>query len=140
MKRKTIIVEGHKCIGPHFSREEFETIKENLNQLEGINTLADLLSVVGNSVRLKIIYLLYKYKEMCVCDLAEALNISCSSTSQHLRKLRDKLIIKSRKDSQTVYYSLESKLFTDILAKYFSMAELQNRFELMTKTTSGISY
>jgi len=140
MKRKTIIVEGHKCIGPHFSKKEFEAIKENLNQLEGINTLAELLSVAGNPVRLKIIYLLYAYKEMCVCDLAEVLNISDSAASQHLRKLKDKLIIKSRKDSQTVYYSLESKLFTKILSQYFAMPELQNRFDLMTKTTSGISY
>ncbi len=140
MKRKTIIVEGHKCIGPHFSKKEFEAIKENLNQLEGINTLAELLSVAGNPVRLKIIYLLYAYKEMCVCDLAEVLNISDSAASQHLRKLKDKLIIKSRKDSQAVYYSLESKLFTKILSQYFAMPELQNRFDLMTKTTSGISY
>jgi len=140
MKIKTIIVEGHKCIGPHFSKKEFEVIKENLNQLEGINTLADLLSVAGNPMRLKIIYLLYAYNEMCVCDLAEVLDISDSATSQHLRKLKDKMMVESRKDSQTVYYTLEGKLFTEILSQYFIVPELQNRFDLIAKTKSGVSY
>ncbi len=133
MKRKNILVEGHLCIGPHFTDEEFASIKNNINQLEGLNTLADLLSVVGNAVRLKIVYLLYTHKELCVCDLAEILQMSDSAISQHLRKLKDRLIVKSRKDSQTVYYSLESKLFLDILSQYFVIPEVQNRFDLINQ-------
>jgi len=45
--------------------------------------------------------------------------MSDSAISQHLRKLKDKVVVKNRKDSQTVYYSLESKLFLDILSQYF---------------------
>ena len=131
MKQKRILVEGHQCIGPHFNEKEFELIKKNVYELEGLNTLADLLNVVGNPVRLKIVYLLYAHKELCVCDLAEVLGMSDSAISQHLRKLKDKLIVKSRKDSQTVYYSLESKLFIEILAQYFVIPEVQNRFDLI---------
>lgn len=132
MKQKIILVEGQKCIGPHFDDKEFELIKKNVNQLEGLNTLAGLLNVVGNPVRLKIVYLLYAHKELCVCDLAEVLDMSDSAISQHLRKLKDKLIVKSRKDSQTVYYSLESKLFIEILAQYFVIPEVQNKFDLIS--------
>jgi ArsR family transcriptional regulator, lead/cadmium/zinc/bismuth-responsive transcriptional repressor len=133
MKKKQILVEGHHCVGPHFTDEEFGLIKKNINQLEGLNTLADLFAVVGNSVRLKIVYLLYAHNELCVCDIAEILNMSDSAISQHLRKLKDKLIVKSRKDSQTVYYSLESKLFIDILAQYFVIPEVKNRFDLINQ-------
>ncbi len=133
MKRKNILVEGHLCIGPHFTDKEFGLIKKNINQLEGLNTLAELLSVVGNAVRLKIVYLLFAHKELCVCDIAEILNMSDSAISQHLRKLKDKLVVKSRKDSQTVYYSLESKLFMDILSQYFVIPEVQNRFDLISQ-------
>ncbi|MCH7827446.1 MAG: winged helix-turn-helix transcriptional regulator [Bacteroidetes bacterium] len=98
MKQKTILVEGKQCIGPHFNDKEFDLIKKNVNQLEGLNTLAGLLNVVGNPVRLKIVYLLYAHKELCVCDLAEVLDMSDSAISQHLRKIKDKLIVKSRKD------------------------------------------
>jgi len=51
LKLKQILVEGHHCVGPHFTDKEFGLIKKNINQLEGLNTLADLLSVVGNAVR-----------------------------------------------------------------------------------------
>jgi len=132
MKQKQILVEGQHCIGPHFDDNEFESIKKNVNQLDGLNTLANLLNVVGNPVRLKIVYLLYAHKELCVCDLAEVLEMSDSAISQHLRKLKDKLIVKSRKDSQTVYYSLESKLFIEILAQYFVLPEVQNKFDLIS--------
>ena len=133
MEKRQILVEGHHCVGPHFTDEEFGLIKKNINQLEGLNTLADLLSLVGNSVRLKMVYLLYAHNELCVCDLAEILGISDSAVSQHLRKLKDKLIVKSRKDSQTVYYSLESKLFIEILSQYFVIPEVQNRFDLINQ-------
>ena len=132
MKRKDIIVEGQHCIGPHFTDEEFKLIKKNLNELKGLDTLADLLGVVGNPMRLKIVYLLYAHKELCVCDLAVTLEISDSAVSQHLRKLKDKIIVKSRKDSQTVYYSLESKLFLEILSQYFVIPEVQNKFDLIS--------
>lgn len=132
MKMKDILVEGQHCIGPHFDDKKFELIKKNINELEGLNTLAGLLNVVGNPVRLKIVYLLYAHKELCVCDLAEVLDMSDSAISQHLRKLKDKLIVKSRKDSQTVYYSLESKLFIEILAQYFVIPEVQNKFDLIS--------
>ncbi|MCH7826918.1 MAG: helix-turn-helix transcriptional regulator, partial [Bacteroidetes bacterium] len=75
---------------------------------------------------------LYAHKELCVCDLAEVLDMSDSAISQHLRKIKDKLIVKSRKDSQTVYYSLESKLFIEILAQYFVIPEVQNKFDLIS--------
>jgi len=114
VKKKNILVEGHLCIGPHFTAEKFALIKKNINQLEGLNTLADLLSVVGSAVRLKIVYLLYAHKELCVCDL------------------KDKLIVKNRKDSQTVYYSLENKLFMDILSQYFVIPEVQKKFDLIS--------
>ena len=133
MKKKNILVEGHLCIGPQVTDKEFGLIKKNINQLEGLNTLAELLSVVGNAVRLKIVYLLYAHNELCVCDLAEILQMSDSAVSQHLRKLKDRLIVKSRKDSQTVYYYLESKLFMDILSQYFVIPEVQNRFDLISQ-------
>ncbi len=131
MKKKVILVEGQVCIGPHFSNAQFDLIKRNINNLAGLNTLADLLSVVGNAARLKIVYLLYAHNELCVCDLAEVLEMSESAISQHLRKLKDKHIVKFRKDSQTVYYSLESKLFMEILSQYFHLPEIQNKFDLI---------
>jgi len=65
--------------------------------------------------RNNIIYLLYKFHAFCVCDLANILEISIASASQHLRKLHDKGLVKTRKEKQTIYYALSNKDFTSYL-------------------------
>ncbi len=128
---KKILVEGHLCIGPHFSDGEFVLIKKNLEEQNGLDTLADLFGVVGNPKRLKIVYLLFAHNELCVCDLAEILKVTDSAISQHLRKLKDKHIVKSRKDSQSVYYSLEEKKFTKFITEYLVLPEVMKKFDFI---------
>jgi DNA-binding transcriptional ArsR family regulator len=94
---KKVYIEGKLCIGPNFSKAEFALIKRNLAEQKGLATLADLLGTAGNLQRLKILYLLHAHKEMCVCDLAEVLGLTDSAVSQHLRKLKDKNIVTSRR-------------------------------------------
>ncbi|MES2331130.1 winged helix-turn-helix transcriptional regulator [Sediminibacterium roseum] len=68
--------------------------------------LSSILALAGNEARLKIIYLLSEERELCPCDLADILFMSVPAISQHLRKLRDGNLIVSRKEGQTIYYSL----------------------------------
>tara|TARA_Y100000588_G_C13911771_1_gene777457 strand:- start:152 stop:523 length:372 start_codon:yes stop_codon:yes gene_type:complete len=70
--------------------------------------MSKLLSIAGNEVRLKILYLLEEEGEMCPCDLADILKMSVPAISQHIRKIKDAGIITSRRDGQTLYYSLNS--------------------------------
>ncbi|WP_339842047.1 metalloregulator ArsR/SmtB family transcription factor [uncultured Maribacter sp.] len=70
--------------------------------------MSKLLSIAGNEVRLKILYLLEEEGEMCPCDLADILKMSVPAISQHIRKIKDAGIITSRRDGQTFYYSLNS--------------------------------
>ena len=60
---------------------------------------------MANPKRLMIIDMLGK-KEMSVGEIAETIEAPTPQVSQHLRLLRDKNLVKSRKDGQTVYYSL----------------------------------
>ena len=46
---------------------------------------------------------------MCVCDIANALNISKSLVSHQLAVLRNKKIVKSRKSGKEVYYTLDDE-------------------------------
>ncbi len=64
------------------------------------------MALTGNETRLKIIYLLEEERELCPCDLADILGMSIAAVSQHLRKLKDENLITSRKEAQTIYYSL----------------------------------
>jgi len=124
---KKILVEGKLCIGPNFSKAEFTLIKRNLANQKGLETLADLLAVAGNSQRLKILYLLHAHHEMCVCDLAEVLGLTDSAVSQHLRKLKDKNVVKTRRDGQTIFYSLVKNVFTSNLEDIFVLDETKEQ-------------
>lgn len=64
---------------------------------------ADFCRVLSNSKRLMILDCLKK-GEMSVGELAESIGAPLSTVSQHLSVLRDKHIVESRKDGQTVYY------------------------------------
>lgn len=124
---RKVYVEGKLCIGPTFSKAEFALIKRNLAEQKGLATLADLLGIAGNIQRLTILYLLHAHKEMCVCDLAEVLAITDSAVSQHLRKLKDKNIVKSRRKGQTIYYSLVSNIFSTNLEDMFGLDETKEQ-------------
>ena len=124
---KKVYIDGKLCVGPNFTNAEFTVINRNLVEQKGLKTLADSLGVAGNLQRLKILYLLHAHREMCVCDLAEVLEITDSAVSQHLRKLKDKNIDKTRRQGQTISYSLLQNVFTSILADMFVLEEIRKQ-------------
>ncbi|MFH1634156.1 MAG: metalloregulator ArsR/SmtB family transcription factor [Chloroflexota bacterium] len=64
---------------------------------------AKLCQVFGNVQRVLIVWALGD-KEVSVGDIASAIDASLQNTSQHLRLMKDKGILESRRDGQTVYY------------------------------------
>ena len=67
--------------------------------------LAELFKVFGDSTRIRILYVLFE-AEVCVCDLAEALNMTQSAISHQLRILKQNKLVKSRREGKSVFYSL----------------------------------
>jgi ArsR family transcriptional regulator, arsenate/arsenite/antimonite-responsive transcriptional repressor len=73
---------------------------------------ADTLRFLGDGNRLRILLLLAR-EERCVCDLIDALGLPQPLVSYHLGKLRKAGIVRTRRDSHWVYYSIDpSKLET----------------------------
>jgi len=64
-----------------------------------------LLKAIANTHRLMILCEL-QAGEVCVTDLQIALGLGQSSLSQHLARLREDGIVKTRRDSRMIYYSL----------------------------------
>lgn len=86
---------------------QISNCQETLRSNQPVFTeLAQVLALAGNEVRLKILFLLHKENELCPCDLGDILAMTIPAISQHLRKLKDGKIIKSRKSGQTIFYSL----------------------------------
>ena len=67
--------------------------------------LAELFKIFGDSTRIKILYVLFE-SEMCVCDIAQLLNMTQSAISHQLRVLKQMSLVKFRRDGKTIYYSL----------------------------------
>ncbi len=66
---------------------------------------ADLMKALGNESRLMILCMLAD-RERSVGDLNEAIPLSQSALSQQLARLRDQGIVRTRRESQMIYYSL----------------------------------
>ena len=100
-------MDGNTCIRLYADQAQINFCKDKLKITQRpLSQLSSILALAGNEVRLKIIYLLDKEKELCPCDLADILGMSIPAISQHLRKLKDGGLIESRKEGQTIYYSL----------------------------------
>lgn len=75
---------------------------------------ADLLSAMSNAKRLLILCNLVE-GEMPVGQLAEMVGLSQSALSQHLAKLRARKLVATRRDAQTIYYSIASDSVYQVL-------------------------
>ena len=73
-------------------------INKGIQDLNGmsdeIELTANILNLVGNETRLKILLLIKNEKKVCVCDLSDILGTSVSAISQQLKKLKDSLFDK----------------------------------------------
>ena len=82
---------------------------------ETLYDLAELFKTFGDTTRIKILYALFE-KELCVADIAQALNMSQSAISHQLRVLKQCRLVKFYKSGKEVYYSLDDDHVHDILA------------------------
>ena len=67
--------------------------------------LADLFKVFGDSTRLRIMNVLFS-GPTCVCEIAEVLDMSQSSISHQLKRLKDNNLVSSKRSGKSMYYEL----------------------------------
>ena len=96
---------GDFCEYMHVHEEIVESVKNNLPDEEELFDLAEFYKVFGDSTRIKILYVLFE-AEMCVCDIAQLLNMTISAISHQLRVLKNARLVKPRRNGKTVFYSL----------------------------------
>lgn len=85
---------------------------------ELIALVAGTFQALGDPTRLKMLYALSKHS-CCVRDLAILAGVSESAVSHQLRLLKDRRLVKQRRERTTIYYSLHN----NHLAELFREAE-----------------
>ena len=87
---------------------------KSLNKRKGIAASGQLLKSLGNEKRLAILYLLQE-AEYSVLDIASALRLRQPTVSQQLARLRADRLVRTRRDGQTIYYSLACEKTASLL-------------------------
>lgn len=72
---------------------------------EKLYELADLFKIFSDPTRIKILYVLSE-SELCVCDIAEKLDMTQSAISHQLKILKQSKLVKNRREGKAVFYSL----------------------------------
>ena len=95
------------CIRVFADAAQIENCRNRLVEVESaMDGLSGALSLAGNGVRLRILFLLHEEERLCVCDLSDILGMKIPAVSQHLRKMKDGGILVNEKVAQTIYYCL----------------------------------
>lgn len=84
-------------------------IKTELSNKKALIKCASDFGVLGDLTRMKICYLLRKYKELSVSEIAELVGVSVSAVSHSLSALKKCCLVRSRRDFKTVYYCIDKK-------------------------------
>jgi ArsR family transcriptional regulator len=79
-----------------------------MNQSKEIHALhADFCKLLANPKRIEIVFLLDQ-KELCVEEIATAMEVKVPNISQHLAVLREKGVVEVRKEGTRAYYKLSN--------------------------------
>jgi ArsR family transcriptional regulator, lead/cadmium/zinc/bismuth-responsive transcriptional repressor len=89
--------------------------------------LADLLGLLADPTRVRILFALVAADELCVGDLALALGVTDDQSSYALRLLRTAGLVQTRRDGRVVHYRLADgfphQLLDHCLRELLSIAE-----------------
>jgi len=94
--------------------ERLKTIQDNALRA------STLLKAMSNQHRLMILCQLVP-GEKCVSDLEEIIGLSQSALSQHLARLRRDTLVKTRRDAQTIFYSLNGEEASAVIETLYSL-------------------
>ena len=113
--RKVIPEKCEVCDEQCIHEELLKKVNDNIPDEDELYDLAELFKIFGDSTRIRILYVLFE-AEVCVCDIAEALNMTQSAISHQLRILKQNKLVKSRRDGKSIFYSLNDEHVRMIIA------------------------
>lgn len=96
--------------------ELLKIVNEQMPDEDELYDLAELFKIFGDSTRIRILFVLFE-AEVCVCDLAKALNMTQSAISHQLKILKNSKLVKSRREGKSIFYSLADGHVRTIIAQ-----------------------
>lgn len=118
-------INDQNCVQPERDENLFDSLRTEAHANESLIALAAYFNAASNETRLRILYVLHRAGELCVCDLADIFEITQPSVSRHLKILREKALVEARRDAQTIYYSVcTDNAFARMLVEFFEEQDI----------------
>jgi len=118
-------VTDRTCVREKVNLEKLALLRKEAMGNDHLVTLAAFMQAAGNETRLRMLYVLHRAGELCVCDLADIFEISQPAVSRHLKILREKVLVEARREGQTIYYRVcMANPFARLLVRLFDELEL----------------
>ena len=99
----------------------------------------NLFKTLGDKNRLRIINLLQK-GELCVCEIEAILGTTQSNVSRHLTRLRNEEIVIFEKESQWIYYQINSKFIEENKLLYEYLIDKMKRNNKFIEDLEKLSF
>lgn len=109
---------------PHNHDKNLQSVLDRMPETGKFSEAAEIFSQLGDTTRLKILWLLCHTRE-CVSDIAAALGVSKAVVSHHLQLLRRSGLVTAEREGQEIHYSLnvtdEAKLLHKTIEAMFKI-------------------
>lgn len=107
-----------------------EEMESDITPGEDITLTAEALKAMGHPLRWRILCVLGS-NEMSVGEIVEKIGTSQSNVSQHLDQLRNKNIVKSRRDANRIYYRVRNDQLLELIGTMRSVLCRTNLDDVM---------
>lgn len=121
------------CVSKHghpVEPDRVDAARQRGLSLNDARALDSLLSLLADTVRTRVLVALVETDEMCVGDLALALDVSEDSASYALRVLRSAGLVRRRTEGRMRYYRLRDGELRDGLVAAVEQLRLLSRLHL----------
>lgn len=99
------MAEAPCCEVKEVHADKVQYVNENMPSEDKLYDLAELFKAFGDSTRIRILFALFE-ADICVCDLAESLNMTQSAISHQLRLLKQAGLVNGRREGKQIIYYL----------------------------------
>jgi DNA-binding transcriptional ArsR family regulator len=115
-KRLERLVKSSICPAEDVTKyaSELRQLVHEITDENAVKMQSRLFKALADKTRLKILMLL-DIREMCVCEIMVALDLTQPTASHHLGILERVGLVKDRREGKWVFYSLKNKRITKLM-------------------------
>ena len=109
-------MDDERCTESYIHEDRVQAAMVRLLDSSTAIRLAETFKALSDPTRVRIVSLLNE-DELCVCDLAAALDMSQSAVSHQLRALRDLRLVRWRRQGRQIFYTLDDDHVADLFRR-----------------------